>query len=194
MTNNPLDSLLARLGAGDQAALEQFFRDHEPYLRMVARHYLSSFLRTQLDSMDLVQSAWLRVLRRLRITDWQFTDRQELRALLAKTIRNRLIDHARRMRASRQREKRSAAETHARQNVGPRPSENAQAGELWERMLALCPVQHQPILHLKRQGLPLKTIAARTGLHPGSVRRILYDLASRLARAATGAEKQRKEE
>jgi DNA-binding IclR family transcriptional regulator len=34
---------------------------------------------------------------------------------------------------------------------------------------------------LKRQGLLLTEIAARTGLHEGSIRRILYDLARRLA-------------
>ena len=40
---------------------------------------------------------------------------------------------------------------------------------------------HREILILKRQGLPLAEIAARTGLHEGSIRRILYDLARRLA-------------
>jgi RNA polymerase sigma-70 factor (ECF subfamily) len=39
---------------------------------------------------------------------------------------------------------------------------------------------------LKRQGLSLAEIAERTALHEGSVRRILYELARRLA-----AEKQR---
>ena len=34
---------------------------------------------------------------------------------------------------------------------------------------------------MKRQGLPLAEIAGTTGLHEGSVRRILYDLARRLA-------------
>ncbi len=65
----------------------------------------------------------------------------------------------------------------------PRPSEVAQADELWEMMMSLCPPAHRELLHLKRQGLPLKEIAARTGLHEGSIRRILYDLARRLAAA-----------
>jgi RNA polymerase sigma-70 factor (ECF subfamily) len=49
-------------------------------------------------------------------------------------------------------------------------------------MLAQCPQGHRQILRLKRQGLPLAEIADRTGLHEGSVRRILYDLARRVAR------------
>jgi DNA-binding IclR family transcriptional regulator len=37
------------------------------------------------------------------------------------------------------------------------------------------------VLILKRQGLFLSEISARTGLHEGSIRRILYDLARRMA-------------
>ena len=63
----------------------------------------------------------------------------------------------------------------------PRPSQVAQAEELWERMLLLCPPEHRDIVRLRRQGRPLAEIAEHTGLHPSSVRRILYDLARRLA-------------
>jgi RNA polymerase sigma-70 factor (ECF subfamily) len=48
-------------------------------------------------------------------------------------------------------------------------------------MCEQCPPAHREILVLKRQGLLLSEIAARTGLHEGSIRRILYDLARRLA-------------
>ncbi len=63
----------------------------------------------------------------------------------------------------------------------PRPSEVAQGNELWKLMLDECPPAHREILFLKRQGLPLAEIAARSGLHEGSIRRILYDLARKLA-------------
>jgi RNA polymerase sigma-70 factor (ECF subfamily) len=63
----------------------------------------------------------------------------------------------------------------------PRPSEVAQAGELWDRMLALCPADHHEVLRLRRSGLPLMEVAARTGMHEGSVRRILRRLARRLS-------------
>jgi RNA polymerase sigma-70 factor (ECF subfamily) len=64
----------------------------------------------------------------------------------------------------------------------PQPSEMAEADELWEEMLALCPPAHRELLRLKRQGVPLAEIAARTGLHESSVRRILYDLSRRWSR------------
>ena len=62
----------------------------------------------------------------------------------------------------------------------PRPSELVQADELWDRLTALCPPAHRELLRLKRQGFGLAEIAARTGLHEGSVRRILYDLGRKL--------------
>ncbi len=45
----------------------------------------------------------------------------------------------------------------------------------------LCPPAHRDLLDLKRRGFPLAEIATRTGLHESSVRRILYDLARKLA-------------
>ena len=53
--------------------------------------------------------------------------------------------------------------------------------DLWQRMLALCPPAHHELLQLKRHGLTLVEIAQRTGLHEGSVRRILRQLARQMA-------------
>jgi RNA polymerase sigma-70 factor (ECF subfamily) len=53
--------------------------------------------------------------------------------------------------------------------------------------MVLCPPAHRELLRLKRQGYALAEIASRTGLHEGSVRRILYELARRLA--AQGAQR-----
>ena len=63
------------------------------------------------------------------------------------------------------------------------PSEVAQRNELWDRIMALCPPSHHELLRLKLKGLTLAQIAAETGLHPNSVRRILFELAHRLATA-----------
>jgi RNA polymerase sigma-70 factor (ECF subfamily) len=63
----------------------------------------------------------------------------------------------------------------------PRASEFAQANELWENLLAICPPEHRELLRLKRQGLSLADIAASTGMHEGSVRRVIRKLARKLA-------------
>ena len=48
-------------------------------------------------------------------------------------------------------------------------------------MLAACPPDHRELLRLRREGLTTAEISTRVGLNEGSVRRILGDLARRLA-------------
>jgi RNA polymerase sigma-70 factor (ECF subfamily) len=183
-TATPLRDLLDKLCAGDAAAAEQVFRAYEPYLRLVVRRQLSARLRAKFDSIDVVQSVWADVLRGFREADWRFTNEAQLKAFLIKATRNRFLDRLRQHRTALRREhplgeSDSDAMPAARQ---PQPSELAQADELWQQMLTLCPPPHREILRLKRQGVPLAEIAAQTGLHASSVRRILYDLARRLRR------------
>jgi hypothetical protein len=63
----------------------------------------------------------------------------------------------------------------------PRPSREAAAGNQSERMNRLCQRDHRPILELRRQALTLDEVAARVRLHEGSVRRVLRDLARKVA-------------
>jgi RNA polymerase sigma-70 factor (ECF subfamily) len=183
MKADPLDALLDKLTSGDAAAAEQVFLAYEPYLRMVVRRLLPARLRSKFDSVDVVQSVWADVLHGFRESGWRFTNTDQLRAFLVKVTRNRFIDRVRRHRRAVEHEQSlDAMEVEPAGGGGePRPSEVAQADELWEQMLALCPPAHHELLRLKRQGYPLAEIAARTGLHQSSVRRILYDLARRLA-------------
>jgi RNA polymerase sigma factor (sigma-70 family) len=183
MNVNQLDDLIDRLSQGDAAAAECAFLAYEPYLRMAVRRQLSGPLRAKFDSMDIVQSVWADLLSGFRDERWRFANGSQLRAFLVKVARNRVIDRRRQHHRALEQE-RPLCETacdelpHARE---PRPSEVAQGNELWKRILEQCPPAHRQILILKRQGMTLIEIATRTGLHEGSVRRILYDLAKRLA-------------
>ncbi|HKI30586.1 MAG TPA: sigma-70 family RNA polymerase sigma factor [Gemmataceae bacterium] len=182
MSLESLDLLLERLSRGDVAAAEQVVADYEPYLRMLVRRALPTALRAKFDSIDVVQSVWVHVLDAVRDGVWEITDRARLRALLVTVARRRLISRYRHHRTALEREQPGGADLEvlpARHQ--PRPSEVAQAGELWEKMLALCPPEHHELLRLRRQGLLLAEIAARTGMHEGSVRRILRRLARELA-------------
>jgi len=181
MEADPLDAILAKLGSGDDAAAEEVFRAYEPSLRMLVRRMLPAQLRSKFDSVDVVQSVWADLLTGFRDGGWQFHTAPQLRAFLIKVTRNRFIDRVRKNRRATEHQRplddtpvdeRSAAES---------PSQVAQAGELWDRMMALCPPAHHELLRLKRDGHSLSDIASRTGLHPSSVRRILYDLARKLA-------------
>jgi RNA polymerase sigma-70 factor (ECF subfamily) len=182
MNDDRLDELIARLNEGDLDAAERIFLAYEPYLRMAVRRQLSGPLRSKLDTMDIVQAVWTDALAGFRRGGWRFADRGQLRAFLTTLVRNRLIDRRRHYRRALEREV-SLVDVDPRElpaRAQPRPSEVVQGQELWEQMLETCPPAHRDLLRLKRQGLPVAEIAARTGLHEGSVRRILYELARRM--------------
>jgi RNA polymerase sigma-70 factor (ECF subfamily) len=182
MSAEPLDLLLETLNRGDQAAVERLVADYEPYLRVLIRRSLPAPLRGKFDSLDVVQSVWVHVLHGLRAGNWEITDRSHLLALLVTVARRRLISRYRHHRPSLTREQPGGAELDELPAADDeRPSEVAQADDLWQKLLALCPPEHHEVLHLRRQGLLLAEIAARTGLHEGSVRRILRRLARQLA-------------
>jgi RNA polymerase sigma-70 factor (ECF subfamily) len=184
MTAEPLDQLLDRLRDGDVAAASQIVADYEPYLRLVVRRWMPGRLRAKFDSLDVLQSVWVHVLHALRGRAWQVADRARLRALLVTVARRRLVSRYRSHRAAVEREEPGGAELDVLPEPRlPRPSEVAVADELWERLVALCPPEHQAVLRLRREGLLLHEIAARTGMHEGSVRRALRQLARRLALA-----------
>ena len=188
MSSDSLDALLSRLNTGDADAIEEVITKYEPYLRMVVRRQLSSPLRAKFDSIDIVQSIWADILDGLRTARWNFENNDQLRAFLVKVARNRLIDRLRQNR-------------HALGDEGSGPrvevedlpatrlnrvSEVVQADDLWGQMLEVCPPAHYEMLHLKRKGAPLAEIAAHTGLHESSVRRILYQIAKDVARLRGG--------
>jgi RNA polymerase sigma-70 factor (ECF subfamily) len=190
MTTNPLDELIEKLATGDDTAAEEVFRTYEPVLRMVVRRQLSGGLRAKFDSIDIVQSVWSDVLQGLREAKWNFRDPAHLRAFLITVTRNRFIDRVRQNRAAVQGQ-RSLAETDVQQcaaSTEPRPSEKVQADDVWQQMLSVCPPAHRELLNLKRQGKSLSEIAQHTGLHPSSVRRILYEIARRLEELRANSE------
>jgi RNA polymerase sigma-70 factor (ECF subfamily) len=181
--NEPLDNLLAKLCSGDMAAAEQVFLAYEPYLRKAVRRQLPPPLRAKFDSADIVQSVWADVLSGFRAAGWRFLDADHLRGFLFVATRNRLIDRIRQYQKAVAREEplAEADRQYGLPSPQPCPSEIAQAGDLWDWILAHCPPEHRPILGLKRQGYSLAEIGERTGLHPDSVRRILRTLARQLA-------------
>jgi RNA polymerase sigma-70 factor (ECF subfamily) len=181
--DEPLETLLRQMRAGDPRAAEQVLLAHEPLLRLIVRRHLSRRLRAKFDSLDVVQSVWVRVLHDFRQGGCRLESTAHLRNFLVRLTRNALTDRLRHYRASLAREQERAEDGAANLAAAdqPRPSEVAQANELWRNLLAVCPPAHHELLRLRQQGLPIAAVAARTGLHEGSVRRILRQLARRLA-------------
>ena len=177
-----LNELLDRLRDGDVAAGEALFRAYEPYLRMVVRRRLTPSLRAKFDSVDIVQSIWADVFHHFGEAEWDFADATALRSFLATVARNKFIDRSRHhQRADSHAQAYAESVLATSPQINDRPSQHAQAHDLWERMLAMSDPSHHELLRLKRDGHSLDEIAERTGLHKSSVRRILYDLALKLA-------------
>jgi RNA polymerase sigma-70 factor (ECF subfamily) len=192
MSDDRLTELGERLRGGDASAVEEVFQAYGPYLRMVVRRRMTTQLRSRFDSHDVVQSVWADTLLRLRQGggSWRFRDEPALRSFLVRLTLNRFIDFYRRHRPGLARETRLTPDTERDLPAArcDRPSEVAQAEDLWAHLLAICPPAHRELLRLKTRGVPIAEIAARTGFHESSVRRILYDLADRLDADAAGPE------
>jgi RNA polymerase sigma factor (sigma-70 family) len=184
MTNQALDALLAPLNSGDEFAIKQMFIAFEPYMRMVVHRHIAGSLRAKFDSADVVQSVWADFVAGLQQSKWSFENLDQLRAFLFKMTRHRFIDRLRKHRESLRREvalPQLPADGLPADRC-PRVSENFYADELWQQMIQVCPPDHYELLQLKRQGASIAEIAQQTQLHEGSVRRILYDIARRVAR------------
>lgn len=59
------EGLLARVGAGDRAALEQLLELHRPFMRRIVEVRMDAALRGRIDPSDVVQEAQLEVARRM---------------------------------------------------------------------------------------------------------------------------------
>lgn len=178
MTDILLADLLEKLHAGDAGAANELFQRYEPYLRMVVRRKISPALRAKFDSEDVVQSVWADMFRGFQRANWEFNTPSQLKAFLVRAVTNRFIDKVRRNRNELAHQENGIPVEELPQSV-TRPSEEAQAGEMWDELLNLCRSEHRMLIELKRQGISLDEIAERSGLHKSSVRRILYDLARR---------------
>jgi RNA polymerase sigma factor (sigma-70 family) len=178
--NVPQDSLLARLNAGDEAALQEMFVSIEPFMRMVIRRRISSGMRAKFDSGDVVQSVWANFVGNRERWNCKFENLEQFRAYMIRMACNRLIDRFRKHRMSvlHKATKNDSRDLPADRN--PRVSEEFYAAELWEQMRQNCPPAHYDLLVLKRYGASIAEIAQQTNLNEGSVRRVLAELARRV--------------
>ena len=183
MTPETDDELLKQLVQGNSEVLGELFAVYESYLRAIVRSQLSVNLQSKFDSVDVVQSVWVQLLQKIGRDGCRVNDQNHLRALLVTLARRRLVNRVRQSGRGGNAEVplSEAGWESLFDATHDLPTEAAQANDLWAKMLSMTPEHHHPVLILKREGLPLQDIAARTGLHEGSVRRILRRLASELA-------------
>lgn len=95
MAEAPRADLFARIRKGDAIAVHEFYRLTEPFLRSVARRLLNPALRRQVDSIDVTQSVFRRVLAPSS-KSLQFDDETRFLGWLATIVRNRVRTLSRR--------------------------------------------------------------------------------------------------
>ncbi|MGE0190500.1 MAG: RNA polymerase sigma factor [Planctomycetota bacterium] len=95
MAEAPRADLFARIRQGDAIAVHEFYRQTEPFLRGVARRLLNPALRRQVDSIDVTQSVFRRVLAPSS-KSMQFDDETRFLGWLATIVRNRVRTLSRR--------------------------------------------------------------------------------------------------
>src|SRR5580698_5058206 len=95
MTSETSDNLLEQLLQGNIEVLGELFAVYESYLRAIVRSQLSGHLRAKFDSVDVVQSVWVQLLRRMGEDGCRVNDKNHLRALLVTIARRRLVSRAR---------------------------------------------------------------------------------------------------
>lgn len=181
MTGDSIKPLLARFQSGDPSAAGELYAAFEPFLRGLVRRRMPSASQARFDSADIVQSAWATILEGLRRRHWQFPDEARIRAFLTRVILYRLYDRAESALKQTRRETDLGDLGESALGNEARPSEHARANAIWQSLIDDCPPEHRPILELRRLGNSCEEIGAQMGLHAGSVRRILRQLARKVA-------------
>jgi RNA polymerase sigma-70 factor (ECF subfamily) len=182
-SDDSLDRQIERMNNGESDAVEPVLMAMEPYLRIAVRRRLDGRLRSKVDSADIVQSVFVNVITGFRNGGWRFAGRPQLRAFLRRIASRRIADryHQQRGMIDREQPLDEAAEAGLPRAGGPRPSQVAEGREFLDRALRTCTPAQREVVRLRMSGYQMAEIAERTGLHEGSVRRILYDLARRMS-------------
>jgi RNA polymerase sigma-70 factor (ECF subfamily) len=92
----PFASLHERMRSGDAAACGEFYRRYEPFMRSVARYWLSPQTRRHADSADMVQSVFRIAID--HVDDVSFSDEAKVKSWLGRVMRGRVARVARRIR------------------------------------------------------------------------------------------------
>lgn len=185
MTEPGFADLVARARAGEAAAVAELTRAFEQDVRMMVRVRLPRALRAQFDSMDFVQAVWKSVLVGDVPEDAPtFRDPRHFRGYLAVVARNKVWEEHRRCSSRKYdltREERLYVRRGGRDQArevpapDPTPSEQVQADDRLDQLLAGRPPLEALAVRMRRDGRTFEEIAAATGLHERTVRRV-FDL------------------
>jgi RNA polymerase sigma factor (sigma-70 family) len=188
--DSEFNDLVARARSGDPAAIRDFLERFEREVRVMVRARLPRKLRPRFDSGDFVQAVWQSFFTDPNGPAREFENIAHLRGFLDGVVRNKVQEEHRRLTRTAKhnlaREERLYINRGSREvlrevaSPDPSPSENVQADDRLEQLVAGFGPREIEVLTLRRQGLTQAEIADRTGMNERSVRRIIELFRSRL--------------
>lgn len=189
VTNENLGDLIDKAKSGDQDAIQSLQR-FENDIRIMVRVRLPRPLRSQFDSMDFVQDVWQSFFRIFNHDPERFAQVRDLRSFLAGVARNKVYEEHRRRSLTQKYDLEREEPLYVRRGnrdiprdlIGsdPTPSQDAQARERLDQLLAGGSPRDAEVIELKRQGLTFEEIATQTGLHERTVRRVIEAIRRRM--------------
>jgi RNA polymerase sigma-70 factor (ECF subfamily) len=182
--------LIARVKEGDEVAIARLIERYGPEVRMMVRRRLPARLRSQFDTVDFTQVVWNSVIVGCRERPEPFEGPKHLLGFLAGVVHLKIAAEYRRRTRTRKYDigreeplyvRRGGREIPREVAAGdPTPSEEVQADDRLEQLVAGRSPLEAEIVGLRSQGLTIDEVAARLGLHEKAVRRVLDALRSRM--------------
>ena len=179
--------LMERVRAGDPRAAQEVFDRYSEPIRRVVRRYLHQRLRTQYDSIDILQTVWASFFQ-VPPERYTFETPEALISFLSQLAYNKVVDVFRRRLMTGKHNVNRQVSLHepAREldNIlpvrQPTPSQLAIAEEHWERIIQGQPPRVRQVLEMLRVGHTQREVADRFGLHPKTIQRLLEKLLTRV--------------
>lgn len=176
--------LVRRAAAGSDAALTCLLQRCEPKFEIVARVSLGPLLRSQVDTLDLVQSMKRMLIPGLRAGRFQFESPEQLVALAATVIRRKVALYWRRQRRKNVPSIPEAALAEVaglQHDSAVREIENE---DYLARLLERLTPEERRLFQLQLEGMTIAEIARVLGLPAGPLRAKLCRLRKKLRDAA----------
>jgi RNA polymerase sigma factor (sigma-70 family) len=179
------DDLILRVRAGDEQAARELVERYERILRTMIRVRLTDpNLRRVLDSMDILQSVLANFFVRAAAGQFDLKTPGQLVKLLEVMARNKIINHSKRLNASRRDERRRQEGAQADECAAPgaSPIKIAANKELLEEALKRFSPQERQLVEERVNGRSWPEIAELFGGQPDALRMSHRRALDRIAR------------
>ena len=183
MPEEPFDTLIARIRAGEERAATDLVRRYEPEIRREVRFILRDpFLRRSFDSMDICQSVMGSFFLRAALGEYDLDRSEDLIRLLIRMTRNKVVDATRRQRAQcRDHRRATNIETLEIEACSPTPSQVAEGREMLAAFRGKLNTEELRLADLRSQGQEWTDIAREVGGTPDARRKQLTRAIARIS-------------